>query len=79
MAWNNHEDPANPKNVWTSDGTGVFFVGELPYGTYCIQENPTTTPDGYNKPSDGSYKVFQIKEGEVWDATGTSIITEFTM
>ena len=44
----------------TSDASGVFYVGELNYGTYYAKE--TVAPSGYNKPSEGYYFVITVDE-----------------
>ena len=50
-----------------SDSSGIFYIGELPYGTYLVEE--TAPPDGYQKPT--TYFVFKIDENGVHDETAS--------
>lgn len=43
-----------------SDSNGIFYVGELSYGTYYAKE--TTAPNGYSKPINGYYFIITVDE-----------------
>lgn len=50
-------------NLDASDKNGIFFVGELPFGTYYLKE--ITAPTGYAAPANKYYKVVVQTTGEI--------------
>ena len=57
----------------TSSGTGVFFIGELPFGTYYVKETAvggSAAQKGYSVPA-GRHFEFTVDEGGVVEVTGT--------
>lgn len=54
------DNNGNPMTGLTSDSNGIFYVGDLGYGTYYVEE--TTPPAGYNKPADGYYFIITVDE-----------------
>ena len=53
-----------------SDSSGIFYIGELPYGTYLVEETKAPgAPGDYQKPP--TYFVFKIDEDGVHDETAT--------
>ena len=47
----------------TSDDDGVFYTGELIYGTYYVKE--IVPPSGYSLPADGYYFIITVDENGV--------------
>ena len=54
------DNAGNSLTNLASDASGVFYVGELNYGTYYAKE--TVAPSGYNKPSEGYYFIITVDE-----------------
>ena len=74
----NGEEHAEMKDL-TSGKSGVFWIGELPYGIYYMAE--TTPPDKYTAPT--HYFVFKVDENGVSkpvedDWTATNALAEST-
>lgn len=61
-------------DTFTSDESGVYFIGRLPLGTYYAKEEKA--PVGYKKAE--HYYIFKITENgiEDWEETTTNIFTE---
>jgi hypothetical protein len=62
------DTPAKDKNGnilsnLESNASGVFYIGELNFGTYYVKE--ITAPEGYTKPADGYYFIITVNEDGV--------------